>query len=105
MALDYLKFVEAHENHKGFNVFEKVLMATHRAKAIYEEEKARAGEDSAEKKKVQKKSFHKPTYLAILEINEGKLALTYSEKTPALPVEPSPTSENPPPVAEPAPAE
>ena len=99
MALDYLKFVESHEQNEGFNVFEKVLMATQRAKAIYEEEKARTAEES-DKKKTKKKSPHKPTYLAILEINEGKLALTYSEKSPVLPVEKSPKPEKTPAVSE-----
>lgn len=99
MALDYLKFVEAHETHKDFNVFEKVLVATQRAKALYEE-KARTWEDEPEKKKMRKKSLHKPTYLAILEINEGKLELTYSENQPVLPLEKTPQSEERPSVTE-----
>ncbi|MBF0279309.1 MAG: DNA-directed RNA polymerase subunit omega [SAR324 cluster bacterium] len=76
MSLDYLKFVEAHENYDNFNVFEKVLMATQRAKAIYDEEKEVEEEDDVKRKK--RKATHKPTYQAILEINEGKVQLTYA---------------------------
>ena len=78
MSLDYLKFVESHESYENFNVFEKVLMATQRAKAIYDEEKENEEEDDSKRKK--RKSSHKPTYQAILEINEGKVQLNYSEE-------------------------
>ena len=78
MSLDYLKFVEEHEEYKGFNIFEKVLMATKRAKDLYEMEKAYAMEDEKEKRKIKKKSIpHKPTYRAILEINEKKVKAYY----------------------------
>ena len=88
MSLDYLKFVESHEKYRNFNVFEKVLMATQRAKAIYEEEKVSEEEEDLENKKKRKKA-HKPTYQAILEINEGKVQLNYSERKP-LPPSPEP---------------
>ena len=78
MSLDYLKFVEAHENYNNFNVFEKVLMATQRAKVIYEEEKAN-DEDEDDKRK-KRKTTHKPTYQAILEINEGKIQMSHPEE-------------------------
>ena len=81
LDLDYLKFVESQEKYKDFNVFEKVLMATQRAKAIYEEEKAREEEQEVETNEVR--HTHKPTYQAVLEINEGKLLRCYeTAKTP-----------------------
>lgn len=78
MSLDYLKFVEEHANYKDFNIFEKVLMATKRAKDLYEMEKAYSIEDEKEKRKIRKKSIaHKPTYRAILEINDKKVKVYY----------------------------
>jgi len=79
MSLDYLKFVEAHENYDNFNVFEKVLLATQRAKDIYEKEKIYEEEEDT-KRKIKRKTNHKPTYQAILEINEGTVQLSYSEE-------------------------
>lgn len=79
MSLDYLKFVEAHEDYANFNVFEKVLIATQRAKAIYEEEKVTEDEEEA-KRKIKRKTTHKPSYQAILEINEGTVQLSYPEE-------------------------
>ncbi len=80
LDLDYLKLVESHEKYRDFNVFEKVIMATQRAKAIYEEEKARK-----EEQEDQVRPTHKPTYQAVMEINEGRLLRTYRiKKTPKL---------------------
>ena len=75
LDLDYLNFVESHEKYKDFNVFEKVLMASQRAKVIYEEEKTR--EEEQEKVTNDVRPSHKPTYQAVLEINEGKLLRIY----------------------------
>jgi len=93
MSLDYLQFVESHEKYDNFNVFEKVLMATQRAKAIYEEEKAREAEEEQEKRKSKRKVSHKPTYQAILEINEGRLHLMYSDEEVIQPSPETPESE------------
>lgn len=78
MSLDYLKFVEAHESYRTFNVFEKVLMATKRAKAIYNEEKEHGMDEEMDRRNIKRRTIpHKPTYRAILEINEGKLTAHY----------------------------
>lgn len=66
---DYLKFVEEQNTpEQKINRFEKVLIATKRAKDIYEKEE----------NAVYQKS-HKPTYRAILEYNTGKIEATYSK--------------------------
>ncbi len=89
LDLDYLNFVESHENYKDFNVFEKVLMASQRAKAIYEEEKTR--EEEQEKVTNDVRPAHKPTYQAVLEINEGKLLRIYeTTKAPVVLADSSP---------------
>ncbi len=88
MSLDYLKFVEEHRDYAGFNEFEKVLMAARRAKDIYEVESTveQAEEQNpANPPKKRRKSAlaHKPTYRAILEINERRIYLLHGED-PAL---------------------
>ena len=87
LDLDYLKLVESHEKYRDFNVFEKVIMATQRAKAIYEEEKARKEEQEYQKDQVR--PTHKPTYQAVMEINEGRLLRTYRIKKTPKPFSPS----------------
>lgn len=64
MELDYLKLVEDIDDKKTYNRFVKVLVASKRAKDLYDEM------DDEEKKRI---SGHKPTYLAIMELNEGKI--------------------------------
>ncbi len=81
MSLDYLKFIEEHERYDNYNIFEKVLMATQRAKDIYDDEAEISESDEIHKGKNKKRTLiHKPTYRAIQEINEGKIQLHYRTK-------------------------
>ncbi|MBF0286314.1 MAG: DNA-directed RNA polymerase subunit omega [SAR324 cluster bacterium] len=81
MSLDYLKFIEEHDCYEDYNIFEKVLMATERAKDIYHQEEATSESDEILKAKNKRKNLvHKPTYRAIQEINEGKIELHYRTK-------------------------
>ena len=66
--MDYLKFVEDQRN-KNYNWFEKVLMASKRAKDLYDKQSPEESKRAV--------VGHKPTYQAILEINEGKTHLRY----------------------------
>ena len=64
MAQNYLDFFEEHGDPDNNNLFEKVLMASKRAKSLYtmdEASKAALG--------------HKPTFQAILEANKGSIRM------------------------------
>ena len=67
MKKDRSEVIETHEHIKDFNRFEKVLMAASRAKEFYDSEAP-----------TRANLIHKPTYQALMEVNEGKLKIKRS---------------------------
>ncbi len=64
MSQDYLRFIEEHSDPENANLFEKVLMTSKRAKALYTlDEAAKAALN------------HKPTFQAIGEANQGSIKI------------------------------
>jgi len=60
----YLDLMETHKQYKKINLFEKVIAMTKRAKSLYSLEAPALA-----------RLKHKPTYLAILESNKGRLTM------------------------------
>ena len=61
--MDYLDFIEEHQKDTLLNLFQKVLVASNRAKDLFE------GKTSKLEK--EKNENHKPTTIAIYEINHN----------------------------------
>jgi len=72
--ISYLDLVEEYPREPVYTQFEKILMASKRAKAIHNEDKAPLVPE-----------LHKSSYLALAEIKAGFINLVYREDEPVAP--------------------